>query len=654
MKSRSRLVFRSILVLACPLTLNAGTTWDGTGANTNIDTPDNWNDNLNPTLTGSSSTLSFGSGGSTATINTSVNVAGILINRDANFEVANGAGSLTIGSGGITVSLPGTTGRSHTISESNLILGANQSWSVANNTGTAQLTVSSAVDDGASTFGITKSGTGTLVLSGSNGFDGTLTLGSLGSNAGVLRLAHDKAAGDGSISILNGNGDTGVLELTGGINIANNVSFFGRSSSGTGAIFRSVSGNNTLSGVLTGGVNGGNHNFEASSGATLTISNKLTTSVTGRQLNFRGGGTVDISGVIEDTGTGAYAVRLQQGTLTILSGNNSYDGATTTDGSGNVLNIRHANALGSTVGTTTVTANNALQIQGNITTAAEALSLSGSGVANSGALRNISGNNTYSGAITLGSAARIQSDAGTLTLDVAAGNAISATNLGVTFAGAGHIEINDSVNLGSGGLEKTGNGTLTLAAGVTHSYTGATNITQGKLVLNGNISSSLLTSVGDTATLGGSGSTGDLSILNGGTLAPGNSVGSLTIDGDLGLHATSILAFELNPANMTVGANLNDLVSVAGNLTLDGLLSLSATSGDFSAVTGGSWRLFDYSGTLTNNLLTLNSMPSLASGYSWSLDTATPGQVNLAVVPEPRAALLGGLGMLLLLRRRRA
>jgi len=53
-------------------------------------------------------------------------------------------------------------------------------------------------------------------------------------------------------------------------------------------------------------------------------------------------------------------------------------------------------------------------------------------------------------------------------------------------------------------------------------------------------------------------------------------------------------------------------------------------------------------------VLTLNSMPNLGSGYSWSLDTATPGQVNRAVVPEPRATFLGGIGMLRQLRRRRA
>ncbi len=87
------------------------------------------------------------------------------------------------------------------------------------------------------------------------------------------------------------------------------------------------------------------------------------------------------------------------GTVT-LSGANTYTGATAI--SAGVLNIQNASALGTIAGATTVSSGAALQIQGVITTLAEGLTLNGTGISNDGALRNISGNNTYAGAITLG------------------------------------------------------------------------------------------------------------------------------------------------------------------------------------------------------------------------------------------------------------
>ena len=137
------------------------------------------------------------------------------------------------------------------------------------------------------------------------------------------------------------------------------------------------------------------------------------------------------------------------------------------------------------------------------------------------------------------------------------------------------------------------------------------------------------------------------------TISPGNSAGTLNFGGDLGLNSSSVLDFELNAFDMTVGGGVNDLLTITGDLTLDGLLSIS--SGDaFTGLTSGSWTLATYGGSLVDNGLDIGSMPTLDPTYSWSVNTSTPGVVNLTIIPEPKAFLLAMLGSLALLRRRRA
>ena len=55
----------------------------------------------------------------------------------------------------------------------------------------------------------------------------------------------------------------------------------------------------------------------------------------------------------------------------------------------------------------------------------EALTLDGAGISNDGSLRNLSGNNAYNGNITLTRTARVNADAGSLTINPATGNALA-------------------------------------------------------------------------------------------------------------------------------------------------------------------------------------------------------------------------------------
>ena len=110
----------------------------------------------------------------------------------------------------------------------------------------------------------------------------------------------------------------------------------------------------------------------------------------------------------------------------------------------------------------------------------------------------------------------------------------------------------------------------------------------------------------------------------------------------------------------------NDLANVTGALTYGGALTL-----DLGTIFGTgtySWNLFDFagadSGTFSTITLTDQYSGSLTDGDSngiWDLTsgnntwqfTESTGVLGLTVVPEPSAALLGALGMLVLLRRRR-
>lgn len=205
-------------------------------------------------------------------------------------------------------------------------------------------------------------------------------------------------------------------------------------------------------------------------------------------------------------------------------------------------------------------------------------------------------------------------------------------NLGNKTLSEGNLNLNDTISglisgVG-GGLEKVGTGILTLTADNT--FTGATSVLKGVLLINGDQRAATgATSVASNATLGGEGTLGaDVNVADNGHLTPGkdlNSVGILTMN-NLTLAENSQLDFQFGKSNVPDAKDpLNDLLVVNGDLTLDGRLNITEPPGGKFDI--GVYRVINYSGNLTNNSLLLGNVPDAANQLY--VQTSVANQVNL-------------------------
>ena len=282
-------------VLSIPPIIPTNYTWTAGGvADTYLNTATNWAGGVAPALGGTSQVI-FGTGGSTATVNTNASLYGITFNRDGNFTVANGDGAVTLGLGGIAATAPTPTSRSYTLAE-DVTLIENQTWGTYTNLfGYTTLTVSGNIGDGTNVCGITKLGEGKLILSGTNSYDGVTT-----NWSGVLNITQSNALGSavgGTVINTAYPGNSAKLELPGGITLAEPLTFIGGSNNGW--CLHNMAGTNILTGLMntTGG------RYYISGGTTLIVEGGITNNPF---LVINGSGTLIVRKTPLRMGTGTF------------------------------------------------------------------------------------------------------------------------------------------------------------------------------------------------------------------------------------------------------------------------------------------------------------------------------------------------------------
>ena len=400
-----------------------------------------------------------------------------------------------------------------------------------------------------------------------------------------------------------------------------------------------------------------------------------------RNITFTGTGDYTINGAINSNSgdNGFNIAKSGSGTLFLNADSTGWN-STLTVNSG-AVRITHANALGSVgsgvIGITSVsgsTNNGRLDLAGGISVA-ENINLNAKNTGIGAHLRNVSGDNFLTGNIvwnTGGLVYGVRSDAGTLTI-AGAVNPMGASKT-LTVEGAGDVEFSSAIaNTASGGstltLEKSGNGVLTLAGANT--YTGLTKVTGGTLLVNNALGAGGV-DVSAGATLGGSGAiAGQVNVT--GILSPGTSIATFA-SGGLSFADGSTYQYEID-SGVGIGSAA-DLQIVTGNLDLAGTTTLTLTdiaTGSVPVAQGTAFSLLNYTGSWNGGLFTFagdelaNNAYFTAGSNTWEIiyDADSGGAnvageqvagsfVNIVAVPEPAAAMLGALGGLLALRRRRA
>jgi len=252
------------------------------------------------------------------------------------------------------------------------------------------------------------------------------------------------------------------------------------------------------------------------------------------------------------------------------------------------------------------------------------------------------------------------------TVDVGFSTAVSGESLRGTLGTANVVNngelrfhrINDhemgNAISGSGTVVQAETGRTALLGAST--YTGATLVEQGSLLVMGSINGTSSVMVNASGGLGGTGSITSPAVTVEGTLFAADlaaNPGILTINGDLTLTGTAQTRVILGGA----GAGQYSSVSGIQNFILDGTITLELSEGFMPGI-GETFKVFDWSGTVDATAFNLETdliLPALDAGLDWiTSDFTVTGEVGVIPEPSTYALALVGMGVVFgFIRRRR-
>ena len=548
------------------------------------------------------------------------------------------------------------------------------------NTNGNDVTLANGIGNGGA-GGFTKAGAGTLTLAGSNSYTGSTTiaggtlavtananLGDLGANAGVILAG-------------------GALRPQASLTTSRSVSV-------TAASVLDVANPTTLNGTITGA-------------QPLTRPGAALLTLTGNNSSFSGGmvlagGTTTLGGGqgngFNAIGTGSIA--FQNGAVLNLNGFNASDNGTSwgtltgplsvASGQSGVINMPQRGTLASSLTGSGTLGLNVQFIRGelsgnwsaftgqinvgivsgqttgdlrlNTTTGFGTAAVNlGAGVSMYPVINYANSPQTFTVGELSGAAGSVLSGQGGVNSGRVALYSVGGRNTSATFAGS----IRDgsvSSAVQPTAITKVGTGAWTLTG--TSTYTGATTVSAGSLLVDGLLGNTTVT-VGSAGLLGGKGTLAGAVTVSG-TLAPGNTLGLITL-GSLTLNPSSTTLIDVVGAG-TRGVDYDaiDITSPSG-LTYGGTMALAF--GGSALPDNTILNVFGFTGTPSSSFAGISSSGYYAGTWSnlgagvWQLAagpqtaTFTESTGVLSIVPEPTSciALVSGLGLGgLVLRRRRA